>query len=261
MSSTVTVEDLAVDEDTRATQALAAFTALEDGDRRRPQARQRAIEAWLPMANRLARRFTGRGAADEDLRQVAAVGLIKAIDRYDPAAGEFVGFAVPTVLGELRRYFRDRTWSVRVPRRVQEMRLAIIDAATTLTQSLGRSPTVPELAAHLRVTEEQVIEGIEGAQAYSAVSLSRPVADDGDSKELGDLLGGDDPGFDLTESLLDLGPALRALSPREREIISLRFYQEWTQARIGEHLGISQMHVSRLLQRALTTLRTRMQAT
>ncbi|MDR7276835.1 SigB/SigF/SigG family RNA polymerase sigma factor [Catenuloplanes atrovinosus] len=255
------MHDIATDEDVRATKALEAFTGLPVDDRRRPRARERAIEAWIPMAYRLARRFSGRGAADEDLRQVAAMGLIKAIDRYDPQAGEFVGFAVPTVLGELRRYFRDRTWSVRVPRRVQEMRLAIIDAATTLTHSLGRSPTVPELAAHLRVTEEQVIEGIEGAQAYSAVSLSRPVADDGDSKELGDLLGGEDPRFALTESLLDLGPALRALSPREREIITLRFYQEWTQARIGEHLGISQMHVSRLLQRALGTLRTHMQAT
>jgi RNA polymerase sigma-B factor len=208
------------------------------------------------MAQRLARRYAGRGEALEDLTQTATVGLIKAVDRFDPTQGtDFVGYAFPTILGEVKRYFRDRAWFIRVPRRLQEMRTAINDANAVLTHSLSRPPTIADVAAYLHVDEEKVIEGLEGARAYHATSLSSPISDEG-TAELGDLLGSEDEGYELAEWHLALGPALARLTPQQRRIVTLRFYGNQTQTQIAAQVGISQMHVSRLLAKALATLRT-----
>jgi RNA polymerase sigma-B factor len=232
--------------------ALAALPA-EHPDR--PAARERTIEAWLPLARHLAQRYAGRGEQLDDLFQTATVGLLKAIDRFDPAFGvDFAGFAIPTIVGEIKRHFRDRTWSIRVPRRLQEMRLAITAASNSLTHSLGRSPTVADIAAHLQVTEEEVLEGLEGGRAYRAASLSAPVSA-GDDTTLADTLGDFDREYELAEARIALGPAITCLDEREQKIVMLRFYGNLTQTQIAEQVGISQMHVSRLLSRALITLR------
>jgi len=196
-----------------------------------------------------------RGEPTDDLVQTASLGLVMAIDRFDADRGiDFPGFAIPTIVGEIKRHFRDRTWSVRVPRRLQELRMAITTADVVLTHTLHRSPTVADVAAYLGISEDHVLDGLEGIRAYRAMSLSTPVGDDG-AGELGDLLGGVDPDFELTENRLALGPALRQLDDRERRILTLRFYGNLSQAQIAEQIGISQMHVSRLITRALATLR------
>ena len=237
-----------------ATELVIAFATSAADDPSRAALRCRAIEAWLPLAQHLARRYAGRGEPVADLTQVAVVGLIKAVDRYEADRGvEFAGFAIPTVAGEIKRHFRDRTWAIRVPRRLQELRQAITAANSSLTHTLGRSPTVADIAAHLGVGEEEVLEGLEGARAYQATSLSTPVTESG--TELGDTLGGDDHGFELTELRVALGPALAGLDEREQKILSLRFYGNLTQTEIAEQVGVSQMHVSRLLTQALHTLR------
>jgi RNA polymerase sigma-B factor len=180
------------------------------------------------------------------------------VDRFDPDRGtSFVGYAIPTILCEVKRYFRDRTWSIQVPRRLQDMRAAVNDANNVLAHSLGRAPTVADIAAHLRVSEEEVLEGLEGARAYRATSLSAPTGPDG-TLELGDCLGGEDHGYQLIETHLALGPAVAELQERERRIIMLRFFGNQTQARIAEQFGISQMHVSRILTSALAKMRTRL---
>ncbi|MEU4398321.1 RNA polymerase sigma factor SigF [Micromonospora orduensis] len=234
---------------------LSSLAATPPDDPRRPALRDRTIEAWLPLARHLARRYAGRGAPDDDLIQTAAVGLIKAVDNFDPSRGiDFSGYAIPTIIGEIKRYFRDRTWAVRVPRRLQELRLSISAANSALTHSLGRQPTVADIASYLDVSEESVLEGLEGARAYRATSLSTPIGTDG-SRELGDTLGGDDYEFDLVDIRVALGPALATLPEREREILSLRFHGNLTQSQIADKIGVSQMHVSRLITRSLATLR------
>ncbi|MEV0939551.1 SigB/SigF/SigG family RNA polymerase sigma factor [Micromonospora wenchangensis] len=243
---------------TAADDLVATMAALPADDPRRPALRARAIEAWLPLARHLARRYSGRGVQDDDLTQTAAVGLIKAVDHFDPARGvAFTGYAVPTVIGEIKRYFRDRTWSVRVPRRLQELRLAISEANGTLAHTLGRSPTVADIAGYLDLSEETVLEGLEGARAYRATSLSTPIGTDG-GMELADTLGGEDHDLELVEIHVALGPALAALPERERLILTLRFHGNLTQSEIADRVGISQMHVSRLIGRALATLRGRL---
>jgi RNA polymerase sigma-B factor len=247
--------DNATTDSDRASQAITAYASTAADDPRRALLRERAIEAWLPLAQHLTRRYTGRGEPADDLFQVAVVGLIKAVDRFEADRGvEFAGFAIPTIVGEIKRHFRDRTWSVRVPRRLQELRMSITAANNELTHTLGRSPTVADVAAHLGITEEEVLEGLEGSRAYAATSLSTPVDQDG-RMELADTLGGTDHGFELTELRVALGPALAAMDERQRTILSLRFYGNLTQSEIGEKLGISQMHVSRLLSKALEQLR------
>ncbi|GIM97179.1 hypothetical protein Ato02nite_089720 [Paractinoplanes toevensis] len=187
-----------------ASELIAALAATDAADPARPRLRERCIEAWLPMAQHLARRYANRGEPLDDLVQVAVVGLIKSVDRYEDGHGvEFPGFAIPTIVGELKRHFRDRAWSIRVPRRLQELRLAITGADNTLTHTLGRLPTVADIAVHLGISEEEVLEGLEGARAYSAESLSAPVNAEG-SRELGDTLGGEDREFELTELRLAL---------------------------------------------------------
>ncbi len=218
--------------------------------------RGRAIEAWLPLARHLAQRFHGRGEPLDDLVQIATVGLIKAIDRFDPEYGnDFAAYAVPTIVGEIKRHFRDRTWDIRVPRRLQELKLDINEATATLAQRLGRSPTIADLAGYLQRSEDEIIEGLEGARAYSAVSLQTLVGAGIDGTELGDLFGAEDPDLALAEFRASLGPALDALTPREQQIIILRFFGNLTQTQIAARVGISQMHVSRLLARSLATLR------
>jgi RNA polymerase sigma-B factor len=239
-----------------ATDLLLAMTALPAHHPSRATLRERAIEAWLPLANHLAHRYGGRGEPTDDLAQTAAVGLIKAVDKYDPSRGvDFAGYAIPTIIGELKRHFRDRTWDIRVPRRLQELRLSISEANSSLLQTLGRSPTVTDIAAYLKVTEEEVLEGLEGARAYNAVSLSTPTGDGDSATELGDMLGGEDAEFELAELRTTLGPALATLDEREQRILTLRFYGNLTQSQIADQIGVSQMHVSRLLTRALTKLR------
>jgi RNA polymerase sigma-B factor len=236
-----------------ATELLEAFVDAPGANR--AVLRDRAIEAWLPLARHLAHRYSGRGEPTDDLVQTATVGLIKAVDKFDPSRGvDFAGYAIPTIVGEIKRHFRDRTWSVRVPRRLQELRLAITEANASLTHALGRSPTVADIAVHLQVSEEDVLEGLEGARAYNATSLSTPISADG-STELGDTLGGADHEFELAELRVALGPALASLDEREQRILTLRFYGNLTQSQIAEQIGISQMHVSRLLTKALGKLR------
>src|SRR3989440_778819 len=244
----------AVDQDALA--LLRDLAELPADNPRRSQLRGRAIEAWLPLAKHLAQRFHGRGEPLDDLVQVATVGLIKAIDRFDPEYGnDFAAYAVPTIVGEIKRHFRDRTWDIRVPRRLQELKLDINEATATLSQQLGRSPTVADIATYLQRSEDEVIEGLEGARAYSAVSLQTLVGAGIDGTELGDLFGQDDPDLALAEFRASLGPALDALSPREQHIVILRFFGNLTQTQIAHRVGISQMHVSRLLARSLATLR------
>jgi RNA polymerase sigma-B factor len=233
-------------------------TATDDPGRAR--VRERAIEAWLPLAQHLARRYHGRGEPLGDLVQVATVGLIKAVDRFEPERGlDFGAFAVPTVLGEIKRHFRDRTWMIRVPRRLQELRLDITAANNELMHKLDRSPTVADIAAHLEITEDEVIEGLEGARAYAATSLSTPTGEDGGA-ELADTLGAVDEGFELAELRVALGPAMTVLDERERTILAMRFYGNQTQQEIAGQIGISQMHVSRLISRALAKLRAQMES-
>jgi RNA polymerase sigma-B factor len=236
-------------------QLLAALAALPAGHPSRPARREQVIEAWLPMARRLASRYCGRGEPTDDLVQTAVEGLIKAVDKFDPDRGiEFVGYAIPTIVGEIKRYFRDRTWALRVPRRLQEMRLAITAANNELTHTLGRLPTVADIAVHLRLTEEQVLEGLEGARAYTATSLSAPVGPAGE-RELSETIGTDDHEYELVDARAALGTAMAALGERDRRILTLRFYGNLSQTEIARLVGISQMHVSRLIARSLDRLR------
>ena len=241
--------------DREAVDLVNAMAALPVSAPSRRALRDQAIHAFTPMAQRLARRYARRGEPYEDLLQTATVGLIKAIDRFDPDRGvDFTAYAIPTILGEIKRYFRDHAWAIRVPRRLQEMRMAINDANATLTHTLGRVVTVTDIADYLGVTEEAVIEGLEGARAYSATSLSTPTGADG-GMEIGDTLGKADHGYELTELHLALGPALARLNERERQIITLRFFGNQTQTQIAEQIGVSQMHISRLITAALAKLR------
>ncbi|GAA2500945.1 SigB/SigF/SigG family RNA polymerase sigma factor [Winogradskya humida] len=240
-----------------ASELTAALAAMSPDDPARENLRDRCIEAWLPMARHLARRYANRGEPLDDLVQVAVVGLIKSVDRYEADRGvEFAGFAIPTIVGEIKRHFRDRTWAIRVPRRLQELRLAISGANNALTQSMGRLPTVGDIATYLNITEEEVLEGLEGGRAYSATSLSTPVNEG--SQELSDTLGSEDAGFELTELRVALGPAMASLDPREQRILTMRFYGNLTQTEIADQIGISQMHVSRLITKSLAKLRTQL---
>nr|WP_203733653.1 SigB/SigF/SigG family RNA polymerase sigma factor [Actinoplanes durhamensis] len=230
------------------------MAAVPLGHPARPELRAQAIVAWLPLAQRLAGRYAVRGEPREDLAQTAAVGLIKAIDHFDPGYGVgFGGYAIPTIVGEIKRYFRDRTWAVRVPRRIQELRIMIAAANHELTNVLCRAPTVADIAAHLGITEEEVLDGLEGARAYNARSLSAPAVP-GQSIELGATLGGEDHEYAVVEDRIALMPALAALDDRERTIVTLRFYGNLSQAEIAGRVGCSQMHVSRLIMRSLGKL-------
>ncbi|MDT9691865.1 RNA polymerase sigma factor SigF [Streptomyces sp. P9(2023)] len=223
----------------------------------RTYVRDTLIQLNLPLVRYAAARFRSRNEPMEDIVQVGTIGLIKAIDRFDCERGvEFPTFAMPTVVGEIKRFFRDTSWSVRVPRRLQELRLALTKASDELAQKLDRSPTVPELAAVLGVSEEDVVDGLAVGNAYTASSLDSPSPeDDGGEGSLADRLGYEDTALEGVEYRESLKPLLAKLPPRERQIIMLRFFANMTQSQIGEEVGISQMHVSRLLTRTLATLR------
>ncbi|MBN3931571.1 SigB/SigF/SigG family RNA polymerase sigma factor [Streptomyces verrucosisporus] len=234
---------------------------LPDGPERE-ELRQRVVRAWMPMAERLARHFRNRGESLEDLEQVAALGLVKAVTRYDPARGSaFESFAVPTIVGEIKRHFRDHMWGLHVPRRVQELRNRVRASSRQLSHSLdGRTPGVKEIAEHSGLTEEEVRIGSEALESYSTLSLDAelPGADDGYA--LVDTLGSAEPGFDLVVYRESLKPRLRNLPERERKILYLRFFCDMTQSRIAEQLGISQMHVSRLISRTCNRLHAEVEA-
>ncbi|UWP87288.1 RNA polymerase sigma factor SigF [Dactylosporangium fulvum] len=229
----------------------------------RERVRARLIELYIPLAEYLARRFRNRGEQFDDLVQVANLGLIKSVDGYDPTRGAaFTSYAIPMIVGELKRHFRDKGWDVRVPRRLQELRLEISKVSGDLAQDLGRSPTVADLAARLEVSEEEIIEGLDCGQAYRALSLDAPAGDGTDpgAAGLGDLLGGEDPDMRNVENREALRPLLAKLPEREQKIIAMRFHGNLTQSQIATELGISQMHVSRLLAGALRTLRSELTA-
>jgi RNA polymerase sigma-B factor len=225
---------------------------LEGGDL---AARDQLVTRFLPLARQLARRYGAAGESIDDLIQVASLGLVKAIDRYDLERGTaFSSFAVPTILGELKRYFRDTGWTVRVPRAIQERRMKVNRAIPALTGKLGRSPTTAEIAAHIGASSEEVLEALEAAVAYEPVSLdTSPGADDDET--WAQSVGAEDPGYDLVEYGATLAPAMRILPERERLILHMRFVKDMTQSEIADRIGISQMHVSRLIRKALQTMR------
>jgi RNA polymerase sigma-B factor len=229
---------------------------LPADDPERGAIRDELVLMHLPLVRHLARRYRDRGESYDDLVQVGTVGLIKAVDRFDPTRGvELSTYATPTILGEIKRHFRDRTWSVRVPRRLQETHAAVLAATDAMTQDLGRAPTVRELAAALDLSEEDVLEALEVRHAYAATTLDAGPDTDGPSTAIGDLLGMEDDALAAVEDREALRPLLAALPERERRIIMLRFFQNQSQTQIAQALGISQMHVSRLLSRTLGTLR------
>ncbi|GAA0282387.1 hypothetical protein GCM10009539_82920 [Cryptosporangium japonicum] len=232
------------------------YLELDRDDPERVAVREKLVTAHLPLARHIARRFANRGERLEDLTQVAMVGLIQAIDRFDPHRGvEFLSFGIPTIMGEVRRHFRDQGWSVRVPRRLKELHLAINAAVGELSQHNGRAPTASELAAHLNLSREEVLEGLEAANAYQSTSLDTPVGAEADAPSLGDTLGGEDTAIDAVEYRQALQPLLAKIPPRERRVLALRFFGNQTQTQIAQEIGVSQMHVSRLLAATLAKLR------
>jgi RNA polymerase sigma-B factor len=225
-----------------------------DGD---VEARERLIEQYLPLVRSLARRYSYRGEQLEDLVQVGCIGLIKAIDRFDVDRGvELTTYATPNIIGEIKRHFRDKGWSIRVPRGLQELNVKLSKLIEELTVQLERSPTIPELAKAASVEEEEVLEALETGQAYSTLSLSAPSSGD-DNEDLDPLesLGALEPEYEVSEDRAVLAPGLRVLDERERKILQLRFYDGLTQSQIAQQVGISQMHVSRLIRRSLERMR------
>jgi RNA polymerase sigma-B factor len=217
--------------------------------------RDQLVEAHLPLARYLARRFVHRGEPLDDLVQVALIGLLKAVERFDPWRGlRFSTFATPTILGELKRHFRDKGWAVRVPRRVQELHVRLGRLVGGLNQELGRSPTTAEIAERADATEEEVLEAMEAGALYRLASLDAPTADD-DGADRSERIGDEDPELDSLDHRLELASLLEVLPSRERSIVYLRFFEGLTQSEIAEQIGISQMHVSRLLTRSLAQLR------
>ena len=240
----------------RARELFEQLATLPEGGEERQRIRGELVELHLPLVEYLARRFRNRGEWLDDLTQVATIGLIKSIDRFDLSRGvEFSTYATPTIVGEIKRHFRDKGWAVRVPRRLQELKLALTKAISDLAQRLGRAPTVAELAAHLQMSEEEVLEGLESANAYSTVSLDAPDSGDEDAPAVAESLGMLDDALEGVEYRESLKPLLERLPPREKKILMLRFFGNMTQSQIATELGISQMHVSRLLARTLTQLR------
>jgi len=229
------------------------FARLADGD---PRAREALIERFLPLARSIARRYEASAEPLEDLVQVASFALVKAIDRFDPAHGyAFSSFAVPTIVGELKRHFRDRSWTVRPPRDLQELTLKIERTTRVLWQQHSRAPTVGELAAQIGCSDEQILEALQARAGRSRLSLEAPAGGDDDQPTLADRLGSPDDGFDRAETRAMLDGLLEMVSPRARAVIRLRFYEDMTQAEIGELLGVSQMQISRILRQTLEQLR------
>jgi RNA polymerase sigma-B factor len=240
-------------EDSRARIDRRLFVRRDAGD---PRARNELIERFLPLARSLARRYERRGEPLEDLVQVASLALVKAIDGYDFARGvAFSSYAVPTIVGELKRYFRDRSWAVRPPRDLQELALRVDRAAENLSTQLDRAPTVAELAAAVEATDEDVLEALQAHGAYRGLSLQAPTGDQEQQTLLQDTLGVSDDGYARVEARVLLDGLLAGLSTRSREVLRLRFEQDLMQAEIGARLGVSQMQISRIIRHAIDQLR------
>lgn len=235
------------------------YAALADDNPERTRLREQLISGYSPVAMRIARRFAGRGEPIEDLIQVATVGLINAVDRFDPARGShFLAFAVPTIVGEVRRYFRDHAWAMRVPRALQDLQRAIRGARVELSQQLGRPPRPSEIAHRLGVPVPKVIEGLQAANAYKSASLDELLGSEEGPMSLGDLLGDLNDELTLIDDRERLRPLLAELTPQQRTVLGLRFFHDCTQDHIAEKIGVSQMQVSRMLRQTLESLRERM---
>jgi RNA polymerase sigma-B factor len=222
--------------------------------------REQLVAAHIGLAEYLARRFANRGEPLDDLVQVASLGLLKAVDRFDPERGvEFSTYATHTIVGELKRHFRDKGWAIRAPRRMQELYLRLGKVVATLGQELGRSPTIAELATETKVSEEEVLEALEAGQAYRSTSLDAPTGNE-EGETLATRIGGEDPSLEDADSRATLSPLLAQLPSRERLILHMRFFDGLTQSEIATRLGISQMHVSRLLARSMAQLRSAAEA-
>jgi RNA polymerase sigma-B factor len=226
-------------------------------DKRDPVDRDMLVERFLPLARQLARRYQRADEPFEDLFLVASLGLVKAIDRFDlDREVAFSSYAVPTILGEIKRYFRDRTWSVRVPRDLQELALRVDRAVAELSLDLARQPTVTEIGERVGAEEEDVLEALEASGAYKATSLESPRGGEDESGDtLGDSLGTEESGFSMAEHRATLDRLMRSITPREREVLRLRFEYDLTQAEIGEQIGVSQMQVSRIIRQSIARLR------
>ncbi|WP_067659338.1 SigB/SigF/SigG family RNA polymerase sigma factor [Nocardia harenae] len=239
---------------------LERLAAMAGDDPGRRPLREQILRRCLPLADHIARRFTGRGETYDDLHQSASLGLVLAVDRYDPARGaSFLAFAVPTIMGEVRRHFRDHTWAVRVPRRVKETQLAIGPTIERLCQQYGRMPTAIEIAMAMDIDLLEVTQALLAGNAYRTNSLDATADDDENSvaAQVTETLGDIDPAYDITDDALAVAPLLRDLSERDRRILHLRFFENYTQSQIATELGVSQMHISRILARTLATLRDR----
>jgi RNA polymerase sigma-B factor len=240
----------------RTEELLKELGTIPEGDRRWEQIRSELVRIHTPLVRHVVRRYARRSEGKDDIEQAAMLGLVKAINRYDPAyGGRFLAFAVPTMTGEVKRHFRDHTWAMRMPRRLQELHLALRTARQDFVQEHGRPPTVPEISRILDVTEEETIEALGATDAYQPMSLDAPVSEDQESLPLGEVIGEDDPQFESVVDRNTLRPLLEDLPARERAILMHRFYGNKTQAEIADLLGISQMHVSRLITKTLARLR------
>jgi RNA polymerase sigma-B factor len=248
-------------EATRARSAeLFAELDAAHSDAARRVARDALVHLHLPLVEHCARRFRNRGEPFEDLVQVGTIGLLKSVDRFDPERGvEFSTYATPTIIGEIKRYFRDKGWAIRVPRRLQELRMQIGSATSELTQTLGRSPTPRELAEAIGCSVEEIIEGLESSNAYSTLSLDASDDSDEGSAPMLDAIGIDDVNLEHVEIRESIKPLLDQLEAREKRILLLRFFKNMTQSQIAAEIGVSQMHVSRLLTRTLEHLRASLQ--
>lgn len=239
---------------------LHEYAALAEDDPRREELRDQLVTGYLPVAQHIARRFAHRGEPLDDLVQVATVGLIHAVDRFEPGRGaDFFSFAVPTISGEVRRHFRDQGWSMRVPRRLKDLHVAINSAVSELSQGLGRAPRPSEIAERLGVSPNEVLEGLSAAQAYRSSSLDEMLSTDESGTTLGDLLGAADAELERVDYRQTMQPLLADLPDRERTIVMLRFFGNMTQTQIADRVGVSQMHVSRLLTQTLAKLRSRLE--
>lgn len=235
------------------------YAELAPGDPQRLPLRGQLISGYLPVAEHIARRFAGRGEPLEDLVQIATVGLINAVDRFEPDRGsDFFSFAIPTITGEVRRYFRDHGWSTRVPRRLKDLHIAIRSTQRELSQQFGRAPRPSEIAERLGLPVSEVIEGLQAGEAYRSSSLDEMLGTGEGKVTLGELIGGLDAELALIDDREALRPLLAELAPRERTILALRFFRQLTQTQIAEQVGISQMHVSRVLRQTLAFLQERM---
>jgi RNA polymerase sigma-B factor len=236
--------------------ALARYAALAPTHPGRPRLREQLVTGYLPVARHIAQRYSQRGEPLEDLIQVASLALIGAVDRYESERGHhFLAFAIPTITGEIRRHFRDKTWAMRVPRRLQELNLSINKVIDELSQQLNRAPRPSEIAHCLNATTDEVVDALQAAQSYRLESLDQPQATNSKFGTVGDLLGKPDSRLDLACDAHAVAPHLAALAERERTILHLRFFEQKTQAEIAQHIGVSQMQVSRLLSQILTRLR------